>query len=467
MKEILVYLSDQHDPLVSGVYGNPWVDTPNLDRIAKEGHVFEHAYTPCPLCVPARLSFLTGKRPSKLNIFNNDCALRGDQPTIAHAIGAAGYETTLVGRMHFKGVDQTHGFDHHRVGDITTQFWGNGGGRRKDLGAFVGTTNMKGCLDLVGGGDSPVLDFDECVVDDTLHLLGEKSERPRFIVTGTYAPHFSYAAPKDLYEKYKERLRRVNEDIKSENHAAYRHMERQIDDELLLSIRAAYYGMVENMDQQIGRVYDAWKKSLKASGRDGIFVYVSDHGDMLGERKMVGKQTFYERSVRVPLIIAGDGIESGRTTVPVSLLDLSRSLVDWAQANLIPEMEGENLMTIAKEGRKDPVVAEHVIDRKDGCYAGKMVVTESHKAFYFDGIGDLTLYSRLENGNMQALAANDSEKQSWMDLIKEEWDPESVIDRYKKRKADQQVLIQWGKEKCPAETGRVVYKRGDFQKPEF
>lgn len=467
MKDILVYLSDQHDPLVSGVYGNPWVDTPNLDRIAKEGHVFDAAYTSCPLCVPARLSFLTGKRPSELNVFNNDCALRGDQPTIAHAIGAAGYETILVGRMHFKGVDQTHGFDQHRVGDITTQFWGNGGMRRTDLGAFVNTTNMKGCLDVVGGGDSPVLDFDECVVEDTLKFLDERESAPRFVVTGTYAPHFSYTAPKALYEKYKERLRQAKEDIKSDNHAAYKHMERTIDDELLLSIRAAYYGMVENMDRQIGRVYDAWKKNLEAQGREGIFVYVSDHGDMLGERNMVGKQTFYERSVRVPLILAGNGIDPGRTKTPVSLLDLSRSLMDWAGADPLPGMAGENLMTVAKKGRKAPVIAEHVIDRKDGCFAGKMLVTESHKAFYFDGIGDLALYRRLESGKLQAMQATDHEKRRWMEWLFEDWEPKRIVERYQSRKADQQVLIRWGKEKCPEETGRVAYKRGDFKKPEF
>lgn len=467
MKDILVYLSDQHDPLVSGVYGNPWVDTPNLDRIAKAGHVFEHAYTSCPLCVPARLSFLTGKRPSKLNIFNNDCALAGDQPTLAHTIGAAGYETVLVGRMHFKGVDQLHGFDEHRVGDITTQFWGNGGSRRTDLGAFVGTTNMKGCLDVVGGGDSPVLDFDECVVDETIRLFDEKSQAPRFVVTGTYAPHFSYAAPRELYLKYKERLRQVKDDIKRENHAAYRHMERTIDDELLLSIRAAYYGMVENMDRQIGQVYDAWKKNLEAHGREGIFVYVSDHGDMLGERNMVGKQTFYERSVRIPLIVAGDGIEQGCTKAPVSLLDLSRSLVDWAQANPLPEMEGENLMEIARKGRTTPVISEHVVDRKDGCYAGKMIVTESHKAFCFDGIGDLAIYKRLENGKLRLVEVDNSEKQHWMNLLLEDWEPEKIVERYQSRKADQQVLIQWGKKKCPEETGRVSYKRGDFLKPVF
>ncbi|BES64037.1 sulfatase-like hydrolase/transferase [Gottschalkiaceae bacterium SANA] len=467
MKELLIYLSDQHNPMVSGVYGNPWIDTPNLDRIAQEGHVFENAYTPCPLCVPARLAFLTGKRSSKINVFNNDCSLAGDQPTIAHAIGARGYETLLIGRMHFKGVDQTHGFDEHLVGDITTQFWGNGGNRRTDLGAFMGTTNMKGCLDVVGGGDSPVLDFDECVVDETLRVMNEKSEAYRFIVTGTYAPHFSYAAPKELYLKYKERLHEVKVDIKKENHAAYQHMEREIDDDLQLSIRAAYYGMVETMDQQIGQVYDAWKQRLKINGREGIFVYVSDHGDMLGERKMVGKQTFYESSVRIPLLIAGNGIEIGRTKTPVSLLDLSRSLIDWTGADPLPDMEGENLMKIARYGRRDPVIAEHVIDRVDGCYAGKMIVQGDQKAFSFDEIGELAVYQRDENGIFAPKSVSEPEKCEWHERLKKDWNPKETIERYKQRKSDQEVLVRWGKKKQPKETARVVYKRGNFEKPQF
>ena len=100
-------------------------------RIAGEGLYFERCYCNAPLCVPSRMSFLSGKLPSDLNIFNNDTVLPADVPTIAHALGAAGYHTVLIGRMHFKGDEQKHGFDERLVGDITSQYWGTTGGFRR------------------------------------------------------------------------------------------------------------------------------------------------------------------------------------------------------------------------------------------------------------------------------------------------------------------------------------------------
>ena len=110
MKDIMLIMSDQHGGAYTGMEDDR-VRTPALMRIAGEGLYFERCYCNAPLCVPSRMSFLSGKLPSDLNIFNNDTVLPADVPTIAHALGAAGYHTVLIGRMHFKGDEQKHGFD--------------------------------------------------------------------------------------------------------------------------------------------------------------------------------------------------------------------------------------------------------------------------------------------------------------------------------------------------------------------
>ena len=105
---LLFIMSDQHSKFHLGCYGDPLVRTPHLDRLASEGMAFTNAYTPAPLCVPARMAFMTGRRPSANQVWTNDHILSSALPTWAHALGALGYETALIGCMHFVGADQRH-----------------------------------------------------------------------------------------------------------------------------------------------------------------------------------------------------------------------------------------------------------------------------------------------------------------------------------------------------------------------
>ena len=107
---ILLIMSDQHSPHILGAYGNGIVRTPNLDALAANGIRFDNMYCPSPLCVPSRMSFLTGRTPTANRVWTNYHMLPSDIPTFAHALGGADYETALIGRMHFMGPDQRHGF---------------------------------------------------------------------------------------------------------------------------------------------------------------------------------------------------------------------------------------------------------------------------------------------------------------------------------------------------------------------
>ena len=107
----LVIMSDQHNRRYMGCAGDPIVRTPHLDALAERGVLFENTYCASPLCVPSRMTFLTGRHSSDIEVWSNACFLRSDVPTFAHGLGMAGYETVLGGRMHFVGPDQRHGFE--------------------------------------------------------------------------------------------------------------------------------------------------------------------------------------------------------------------------------------------------------------------------------------------------------------------------------------------------------------------
>jgi choline-sulfatase len=124
---LLYILSDQHTQKVAGCYGDPLAPTPNLDRLAARGVTFDNAYTPSPLCTPARMSLLTGRYPSRQGCWTNSDALASDVPTFAHAMGAGGCSPTLVGRLHSIGPDQMRGYAERLVGDHSTNWIGGHG----------------------------------------------------------------------------------------------------------------------------------------------------------------------------------------------------------------------------------------------------------------------------------------------------------------------------------------------------
>ncbi len=117
---ILVLMTDQHSKHALGCYGNDLVRTPNLDRLAQEGMRFDSCYCPSPVCVPSRMSFLTARHAYRNRVWDNHQLLPSGIPTWAHTLGLAGYDTALIGRMHFQGPDQHHGFRERPIGEFST-----------------------------------------------------------------------------------------------------------------------------------------------------------------------------------------------------------------------------------------------------------------------------------------------------------------------------------------------------------
>lgn len=362
LKNILVFMSDQHTPLMSEYMGG-LAHTPVLKDMAQHGMNFEAAYTACPLCVPARMAFMSGRLPSKTGILNNYTVLPDTVPTIAHAFGAAGYETVLVGRMHFVGENQRHGFMHRLVGDITSTEWKPTQElTQRCRGPYMKCFAEPGCTQIVGGGGSPVQEYDEKVIDAAIEWLSMPHEKPQFIVVGTYGPHFPYVAPEDKYRYYKERVSLpawFDEPPEYLDPALRVRRERSTrDPEKALGAQAAYCGMIETIDGQIGAVREKFYQYCERNREKGVFLYTSDHGDQCGERRLFGKMSFFEKAVRIPLLIEGDGIPTGISRKdPVSLIDLIPTLCSIADIQPPPGQDGQNIM-ISEDGQERAVISE-------------------------------------------------------------------------------------------------------------
>lgn len=388
--DILIFLSDQHTPLYTKPWGGP-ADAPNIQRLIDNGVQFTQAYTSCPLCVPARMSMLSGLLPSDTGVLTNDAALPDMTPTFLHALAAGGYETVLVGRMHFIGPNQRHGFTKRLLGDITpTTFSRPEAALKAERGFFSNTFEMPGSIDITGGGSSPVLAYDEKVIAEALRYMDESHEKPQCIVVGTYAPHFPYVAPIKLYEKYKALVKlppHFNSD-KNELAPPIRKRHRQVAPDKCLSALASYCGMIENMDRQLGTIYAKFMEFSKKRRTKHLFCYLSDHGDQVGERGLYGKFTFFEKSAKIPLILCGDAIPSGLScNLPVSIMDIGPTLCEYANIPLTIYQRGLSLMPyMNRSAPKDRIVIGEIAEPcKDAFSYGRMYRYDRYKYITYHG----------------------------------------------------------------------------------
>jgi len=351
----LVIMSDQHNPHVLGCSGDEVVKTPNMDALAESGVIFEHAYCQSPLCVPSRMSFLTAQQPFDIRVWTNSCILSSDITTFAHSLGAAGYETALIGRMHFVGADQWYGFEKRLVGSLTAvHLFGRGPGLTPPLSGATGQSRP--AVTTAGPGRTAYQVYDEVVARTAAEYLRERArgnDRPFCTVVGFVLPHCPFVCPKEDWRYYYDRvtLPEVPEGYFEGLHPAIKLWRRSrgiedLTDEEIHRGRAGYYGIVTHLDRQLGVVMDALRQS--GLDRNTVVIYTSDHGEMAGELGMWWKSSFYEGSVSVPLIVScPERFEPGRRVDEiVSLIDIGPTLVDLAGGDPMPAAAGTSLVPL-------------------------------------------------------------------------------------------------------------------------
>ena len=366
---ILLIMSDEHAPAVTGCYGHPLVQTPSLDSMAEEGVLFESAYCNNPICVPSRMSFLTGKYASDVNVFDNGSPLASEIPTFAHYLEASGYETTLCGRMHMVGPDRLHGFGRRLLDDKSD--WVRIGKTpvRTPEARRSSNSHVTEC----GPGPPRWLDYDRTVTDLSERFLRDKAENPAdqswCLVASFMYPHFPLYAPQEYLDLYS--LDRIDlpdlggESLESQ-HPAIRqlryffHNDQPLPEQFTRTALASYFALVTLTDEHIGRLLSVVDNSPLRE--DTVIIYLSDHGEMAGQHGIWQKQCFYESSVRVPLIVRGPHLEAGaRVNANVSLVDIMPTLLDLAGTPIPEGLRGRSLLPLLRGGAvpEQAVIAEY------------------------------------------------------------------------------------------------------------
>ena len=375
---ILFVMADQLTASALPFHGGP-ADAPHIERLGEEGVVFDAAYCTTPLCAPSRASLLTGRLPSELGTYDNAAEFGASIPTVAHHLRDRGYATSLAGKMHFIGPDQLHGFEERLTTDVYPAGfdwipdWTLAPSERllwyHDLTAVLDAGPREATLQL---------DYDEEVGFRSVRKLWDLARdrtRPFFLLVSFTHPHDPYEIPRRYWNRYEDRdlpapqvppraldqhdphSRRVLEMCGAD--------EVEIPAEATARARRAYYAAVSYVDEKVGELL----RALDETGLrdDTIVVFGSDHGDMLGERGLWYKMTFFEDSARVPLVVHAPGrLAPKRVHEPVSLADLLPTLVDLSGAeterSLGPLLRGESFepRTVAceylAEGTQAPAV---------------------------------------------------------------------------------------------------------------
>ena len=456
---ILFIMSDQHSRSHLGCYGDGLVRTPNLDRLASEGMTFTNAYTPAPLCVPARMAFMTGRRPSANQVWTNNHILSSAVPTWAQALGAAGYETALIGRMHFVGADQRHGFALRPLGEYGATYPGapkEGGPILKSIPDTLGQTRV--CVETAGYGRTTNQDFDDHVARATCAYLEEKAsknEQPFAGVAGFVLPHCPFFAPRDLFDYYYERVDVPQSDTQEPraiaNYKKRRGIHQPLPAERIRVARAAYLGLCEYFDRKIGQILD----TLDETGlRDNtLVIYCSDHGEMAGEHGCWWKSTYYEGSVSVPLIarLPGAVPAGARNSVLCNLLDLAPTAVEAAASTALPAADGHSLWTElhgeSDSDRPDCTFSE--LGNSHGDPPSRMMRLGQWKLYKCHDDTPPVLYDLVKDpGELHDLGADPTHaavRRSLLDRLYADWDPAWVARRCAEQDKDMEVLKAWGR----------------------
>jgi choline-sulfatase len=364
-------MSDEHRADVCGYEGNRTVKTPVLDQLARTGVVFRNAYTPSPICVPGRMCMMAGQLPETCGCKHYGEDLVPGHMTFARRFSQYAYYTVAAGKLHHMGPDPLQGW-RRRIGcdDMLSPSYINGKipaefekyKNKEDDGKWSDKKEIK----RAGVGRARNVVNDEYTVDGAVNFIYQyfcdsyydkpKYHNPLLLKVSLEQPHYPYMTDEKRFRYYLNRVRPFSEQELFEHPFLKKRSVIPGKDASTREIRravAAYYGMIETVDEHFGRVL----KALEDVGEnldDWIIVYTSDHGEMLGEHNIWEKQKFFEGSVRVPLIIRWPaGFDGGKTLEEnVSQCDLFATLCDLSEISIPQGLDSRSLLPLI-QGEKN------------------------------------------------------------------------------------------------------------------
>jgi len=347
-----------------GCYGHPLVKSPNLDKLAARGVRFEKAACQFPLCGPSRNSMLTGLYPNSTGILTNGQVFRQTIPShisLPQAFRQGGYLAARIGKLYHYNVPLSIGTNgHDDPGSWEMEINPAGADRLVDMPSIFSLVpgNYGGTLSWYASPSPDEKHTDGLMAREAAWVLERRArdkERPFFLALGFFRPHTPYVAPKPWFEGYAEKdmplVTGVEEDRKDlPKHAlgSQKKEQEKLTDALRQQAVQAYFASISFMDAQAGVVLDALDRLGLAENT--IVVFTSDHGYHLGEHGLWQKQSLFEESARVPLLMAGPGVvKGGVARAPVGLIDLYPTLAEMCGVKAPANLQGQSLAAILKD----------------------------------------------------------------------------------------------------------------------
>ncbi len=395
-QNLIVIMSDEHNPKVAGYAGHPVVHTPALDRLAASGARFTAAYTPSPICVPARAAFATGLPTHRTRAWDNAIAYDGAIPSWHRMLRDRGHHVTSIGKLHYRG----HPAEDYGLSEsILPMHIANGTGDVTMLVRDPDDVRLTGrkLIEQARPGESDYTIYDRRIAAEAQTWLREvgtkRHDKPWVLFVSLVSPHFPLTAPPEHFYRYfgkklpKPKLWDADDRPMHPYVAMYRRksnydapMNGQPDVDRAL---AGYFGLVSFLDEQVGKILTALDEAgLRAKTR---VIYTSDHGDNLGSRGLWGKATMYEESAGIPMLISGAGVPAATTCpTPVTLCDAAATILDAVgagQAIGAHGLPGASMLRLAGSPPEDrAALSEFHTYGPDGFY---MLRTLRHKYVHY------------------------------------------------------------------------------------
>lgn len=366
---VLLISSDEHNAGWMGHAGHPWVKTPRLDRLAADGLSLTGAYAASPVCAPARQSLLTGLYSPEHGQLHNHFVLDARTRTLAHHFGEAGWDTACIGKMHTNNEHLDFGFRYRPTNTglspekVAEAVRGAKGGRGASWdGADHSLFRSGPDRRFIG---APLEDAAEVpdarIAQLALDYLARPHTRPFFLYVSFLQPHFPWYLPKEWYYQYNPDdlpLPEVDEsDLKDSLYALERYRQQgwdRMSPQLRRLIQARYAGGLGWMDHHVGVLLDA----LDAAGlrENTVVAYVSDHGEMAGQKGLWLKSLMFEGAVRIPVILRLPGVipAGARSGVLTSQVDLFPTLAALSGAPAPAGLSGQDRSAALVEGAPGP-----------------------------------------------------------------------------------------------------------------
>ena len=336
---VLLLCSDEHARRYAGCFGSSFVHSPVLDRLAKRATVFNNAYTPSPICIPARASLATGRQVHETGCWSSAQAYDGQTESWMHRARDHGYTVMSFGKLHFRSADDDNGFTE----EVLPMYLANDGAGwphsllRDPLPDYPATSEL---ARHTGCGESEYTEYDRKITDATCNWLRKYSTQPGanpwVLFVSFVSPHYPLTAPEPFYQLYQHTdCRRdplsvahssgVQHPVLNEVRRFFNYDDYFTDD-LRLEARKNYFGLVSFLDHNIGKVL----QTLDDCGtmNDTVILYVSDHGEMLGHLGFWTKSVMYEDSAGIPLLAAGRGFKPKQCSAPVSLTNIGNTILE-------------------------------------------------------------------------------------------------------------------------------------------